>query len=246
MAALGLSEEEVLLERHGRVLRLGLASCAGFSDTFGYVHLHGLLTAHVTGNLAFMAAGIAHGDPHILMKFLALPIFIAWVALATLVIGQAGRGLRGSLVWGLGCEILMLGLVGTATLLAPTHFEADSWPEVVVGMLLLGAMGTQNALMRFTLPKLPSTTAMTVNVSEATVRWISARINPSRRLSAQERAELAQGARRIAATVCAFALGGVTGGLVALHLDGAGFVLPMALLALLMTWVHAAGRSTQA
>lgn len=246
MAPVSHPEEDALLERQSRGLRLGLASCAGFADTFGYLHLNGLLTAHVTGNLAFMAAGIAQGNPHILMKFLALPIFILWVGLATLLIARTGQGGRRALLRGLGCEILLLACVGLAAALLPAKVTPNSLPELAIGTLLLGAMGMQNAVMRFTLPKLPSTTAMTVNVSEATVRWVSARINPDRRLSPQERTDLAQGARRIATTVCAFGLGGVTGGLAALHLGGAGLLIPMALLALLMIWLRAAGRTAGA
>ncbi|HTH99677.1 MAG TPA: YoaK family protein [Acidisoma sp.] len=246
MAGAPRPDEEELVERHGRGLRLGLACCAGFADTFGYIRLHGLLTAHVTGNLAFMAAGIARGNPHILLKFLALPIFILWVGITALVIGRVGRGARGGLLCGLVFEILLLGLVGLATMLLPSQTNPDSLPEIVIGTLLLAAMGAQNAVMRFSLPKLPSTTAMTTNVSEATVRWVSARINPDRRLSAEERTALARGARRIAATVCAFGLGGVTGGLVALHLGGVGLLIPMALLALLILWILAAGRRAKA
>lgn len=240
------SEPETLIERHGRGLRLGLAVCAGFADTFGYIQLHGLLTAHVTGNLAFMAAGIARGNPHILMKFLALPIFILWVGIAALVIGRLGRGARGGLLWGLGLEIGLLGLVGLATMLLPAQTSADSPAEIVIGTLLLAAMGAQNAVMRISLAKLPSTTAMTTNVSEATVRWVGARINPDRRLSGEERSALAQGAGRIAATVCAFGLGGVAGGLVALYVGGIGLLIPMAVLALLVVWVLAAGRQAKA
>jgi len=246
MAGTPRPEEEALVERHGRGLRLGLAVCAGFADTFGYIRLHGLLTAHVTGNLAFMAAGIARGNPHILMKFLALPIFILWVGIAAVVIGRIGRGARGGLLWGLGFEIVLLGLVGLATMLLPSNFGPDSLPEIVIGTLLLAAMGAQNTVMRISLPKLPSTTAMTTNVSEATVRWVGARISPDHRLSADERAALAGGARRIAATVCAFGLGGVAGGLVALYLGGIGLLLPMAVLALLVFWVLAVGRQAKA
>lgn len=219
-----------------------LAVTAGFADTFGFIRLHGLLTAHVTGNLAFMAAGIARGNPHILLKFLALPIFIGWVGVAALVIGKVGRDNRGKLLWGLGFEIALLGSVGLATALLPANTNPDSLPECVIGTLLLAAMGAQNAVMRLSLPKLPSTTAMTTNVSEATVRWVSARINPDRALSRDERAAMAKGARRIAITVCAFGLGGVTGGLVALHLGGAGLLIPMAVLTIIILWILAAGR----
>lgn len=229
----------------GHRLSILLAVTAGFADTFGYIRLHGLLTAHVTGNIAFMAAGIARGNPHVLLKFLALPIFILSVGVAALVIGKLGRGARASLLWGLGFEILLLGLVGLATTLLPAKTDPDSVPDFVIGTLLLAAMGAQNAVMRMALPKLPSTTAMTTNVSEATVRWVSARLHPDRQISSEERQSLSQGARRIAVTVCSFGLGGVVGGLVALHLGGVGLLIPMAVLTFAIFWILAADKQTQ-
>ena len=87
-----------------RVIPLALAVTAGFADAFGYLELHGLLTAHITGNLAFMAVGLAQGSPHVIMKFLAVPIFMVGVSLATVVLTWMGRHSRLILTWPLLLE----------------------------------------------------------------------------------------------------------------------------------------------
>ena len=56
---------------------------AGFIGIFGFMAWFGLLTAHVTGNLIFLAVDLARGDYALVMKLLALPIFAASVAVST-------------------------------------------------------------------------------------------------------------------------------------------------------------------
>src|SRR5207342_2982043 len=63
---------------------------AGFVDTAGFLGLQGLFTAHVTGNFVTLGAALALGSHGIIGKILALPEFIAVIALARL----AGAALR--------------------------------------------------------------------------------------------------------------------------------------------------------
>jgi uncharacterized membrane protein YoaK (UPF0700 family) len=62
----------------------------GFVDTAGFLGLAGLFTAHVTGNFVTLGAALVFGSHGIIGKILALPEFIAVVALARL----AGAALR--------------------------------------------------------------------------------------------------------------------------------------------------------
>ena len=57
----------------------------GFVDTAGFVGLQGLFTAHVTGNFVTLAATLVSGPHGVIAKLLALPEFIAVVALARVV-----------------------------------------------------------------------------------------------------------------------------------------------------------------
>jgi uncharacterized membrane protein YoaK (UPF0700 family) len=233
----------------GRLLPLSLAVTAGFSDAFGYLTLHGLLTAHVTGNLAFMAVGLAQGSPHIIMKFLALPLFMLGVGLATILISLIDRRSRLTLAWCLLAEaalFLLCLLVGRAL---PPCRATDDLTGFCVGTVLIMAMAMQNAIMRLPLKSLPSTTAMTTNVTEAAVQWtlwfigFAGALSPEhkRALSPGDKRALSPGDKRallrraatVGQTVIAFALGGIGGGLAAVRLGYAGLLGPIAILALL-------------
>ena len=62
----------------------------GFVDTAGFLGLEGLFTAHVTGNFVTLGAALVFGTHGVIAKLLALPEFIAVVALAHAV-GAAMR-----------------------------------------------------------------------------------------------------------------------------------------------------------
>jgi len=75
--------------------RLAVASLlsfnGGFVDTVGFLGLSGLFVAHVTGNFVTLGAALVLGSHGILNKVLALPEFIAVIALARLAGGALRR-----------------------------------------------------------------------------------------------------------------------------------------------------------
>jgi uncharacterized membrane protein YoaK (UPF0700 family) len=217
----------------GLLFPIALAGTAGFADAFGYLKLHGLLTAHVTGNLAFMAVGLARGDPHVIMKFLALPLFMVGVGLATVFITWIDRGRHRTLVWSLLVEAALFLLCLLAGMNLPPCRSTDDLTGCCVGTLLIMTMATQNAMMRLPLKSLPSTTAMTTNVTEATVQWTHWLIGFGHKLSPEEKQKLVAAAKRLSVTIGAFAIGGVSGGLAAVRISYLGLLAPVAILALL-------------
>jgi uncharacterized membrane protein YoaK (UPF0700 family) len=220
---LGVPEAE-----RGRLFPIALALTAGFADAFGYLKLHGLLTAHITGNLAFMAVGLAQGNPHVIMKFLALPLFIVGVSLATRVISWIGHRSRRMLAWSLLLEaggFLAVLLAGVAL---PPCRSTDDLTGFCVGTVLIMTMATQNAIMRLLLKKLPSTTAMTNNVAEAVVQWTQWLMGFGR--SADKHA-LSERAKLVVLTVSAFGAGAILGALAAALLGYAGLIGPIGVLA---------------
>ena len=66
---------------------VSLGFVAGFVDIFGFMALLGLLPAHVTGNLIFLAIDIARHQPNLIMKIAAIPIFAVSVAISAWLIG---------------------------------------------------------------------------------------------------------------------------------------------------------------
>ncbi|MGA7212049.1 MAG: DUF1275 family protein, partial [Pseudolabrys sp.] len=79
-------------EPRGRLTVAALLSFnGGFVDTVGFLGLSGLFVAHVTGNFVTLGAALVLGSHGILNKILALPEFIAVIALARLAGGVARR-----------------------------------------------------------------------------------------------------------------------------------------------------------
>jgi uncharacterized membrane protein YoaK (UPF0700 family) len=147
-----------------------LSFVAGYVDTCVFVGLFGLFTAHVTGNFVLIGAELVHhsgGD--VVPKILALPVFILAVALAVKVadaLHRAGRSPISPLMYG---EAALLVVCGTAHFVLGTPASATATSALVPGMLAAAAMGMQNAMMRLELATLPSTTVMTVNVTQSSI-----------------------------------------------------------------------------
>lgn len=134
---------------------------AGFVDTMGFLMLHGLFTAHVTGNFVTLGASMAQGASGAVAKLLALPVFC--------VVVIAMRLLRyWLLAWGLPVLRTFLGLMlillivsaALAIYWGPFH-DGDTWQAIATGMMLVTAMSIQNAVQKVHLSNAPPTTLMT-------------------------------------------------------------------------------------
>jgi uncharacterized membrane protein YoaK (UPF0700 family) len=87
--------------------------------------------------------------------------------------------------------------------------------------------------MRLSMPKLPSTTTMTTNVTEATVRWTHWLIGLGRKLPPDDMRALFGRAKTTGARVSAFAVGAVGGGVSAIRMGSVGLLAPICALVLL-------------
>jgi uncharacterized membrane protein YoaK (UPF0700 family) len=67
--------------RHAAAMQAGLAFIAGFLEACGLIALFGLFIGHVTANIAILGMTIATNVPGWGPKLLALPVFMAVVAL---------------------------------------------------------------------------------------------------------------------------------------------------------------------
>jgi len=138
-----------------------LSVLAGYVDTAGFVALHGLFTAHVTGNFVTIGASLVAGTSGVIAKLLALPVFCLFVIGARLLrYWLMARGL--SVVRSL--LAIKLALFVAAMVLA-LHYgpfpRVDSWSSTLTGMILVGAMAIQNAVHRVHLASAPPSTLMT-------------------------------------------------------------------------------------
>jgi uncharacterized membrane protein YoaK (UPF0700 family) len=133
----------------------------GFVDTAGFLALHGLFTAHVTGNFVTLGATIALGTSGILAKLLALPTFCIVVMLARILGGQSPRLGVHRLRTLMLIKVALLAAGGGLAIAWGPFADGDAWRAIVTGMLLVSAMAIQNAVNRVHFAKLPPTTIMT-------------------------------------------------------------------------------------
>jgi uncharacterized membrane protein YoaK (UPF0700 family) len=139
----------------------------GFVDTAGFLGLQGLFTAHVTGNFVTLGAALVFGTHGVIAKLLALPEFVAVVALARLT-GMALRrkgmdALRPLLV---AKVILLLAFFVLGVALGPFP-DSDTPGALLTALAGIAGMAIQNAVQRVHFAHIPPTTLMTGNTTQA-------------------------------------------------------------------------------
>src|SRR6266404_4190698 len=151
-----------------RAKTCALSFTAAFVDTSVFVGLFGLFTAHVTGNFVLIGSELVHASGDVWPKLLAFPAFILAVAVAVKVSETLERRQRAPVPTLLYIEAALL-LAAFAAVAARPPGHATDTSALVGGMLAAAAMGMQNAMMRLELATLPSTTVMTVNVTQSVI-----------------------------------------------------------------------------
>lgn len=143
-----------------------LSFAGGYIDTLGFLALSGLFTAHVTGNFVTLAAALVLGSAGIVAKLIALPVFMAVVALTRL----AGRAIGARAFFALFAVktglLVVFAVLGVA--LSP-FADADRPLAIATGMAAVAAMAIQNAIQRLHLPAAPPSTLMTGNTTQAVI-----------------------------------------------------------------------------
>jgi uncharacterized membrane protein YoaK (UPF0700 family) len=225
---------------------VGLGFVAGFVDIFGFMALLGLLPAHVTGNLIFLAVDIAQGHYDVIMKIAALPIFALSVGVSAWLIGTLGARGRHPFLPMILLQAAVLGLCLIAGLLLPPPITSGDGTVVVIGSMMLFAMALQNTIMRLILNNLPSTTIMTGNITHMVAEGVRLLAGFGAAMTPTETATLGRRAHRISLAILSFTLGAIAGGLAQMHVGYIGLLAPIAaLLALLpigRSELHAAPR----
>jgi uncharacterized membrane protein YoaK (UPF0700 family) len=206
-----------------------LSMTAGSVDVIGFLALGGLFTAHISGNLCILAAHFITGRFSRNGPLLSVPLFIAVLALVTWAFGRNDKASNG---W--RRTLLILHAVPLAACLAfgvwfGPFADVERPMAVLVGMLAVTAMATQNALGKLTLPDTPPTAVMTTNITQltmdvATLAW--GRSEPD---------NLADARRRAGVTlpcVLAFVGGCTAGAVLEVHFGFWALALPVGLAAL--------------
>jgi uncharacterized membrane protein YoaK (UPF0700 family) len=183
-------------------LPLVLSLNAGYVDTAGFLALHGLFTAHVTGNFVTLGASLALGTSGGIAKLLALPMFCA-VVIATRLLGTA-LAKRSTRVFELliALKVVLLAAGAALALRFGPFDDGDSWQAVLTGMVLVAAMAVQNAVHRIHLSAAPPSTIMTGTTTQIMLD-LADRIYPPNAAATEPNSRLVQ----MSTNIFVFALG---------------------------------------
>ncbi|MCB8881853.1 DUF1275 domain-containing protein [Acidisoma cellulosilytica] len=214
---------------------LGLGFVAGFIDVFGFSRLSGLLPAHITGNLIFLALYVSHGRPGVVTFLLSMPVFCLGVMASAWMIGFLAERGRDAFLPALLLEAALLFVAMLGVFALPPARGGNSLTSIVLGVLVILAMALQNTIMRLVLNNLPPTTVMTGNLTQVLSDTVAYACRfPSISHGKGERVILERQAKRMLLTVLSFLVGALASGLAEVHLGATGLVLPvLALLALI-------------
>ena len=198
---------------------------AGSTDVIGFMGLNGLFTAHITGNLAFLAANIGGGGQGQFVQMLSVPVFMVIVALTSMLAGALESSGQGSLRPLLLLQFLLLAAFFGFCVAAGPRIDQNATNVTFAGMLGVSAMAVQNALVQISLNGAPSTAIMTTNVTRFAV-------DVGKLLSGADPADVAKARNRAARTlpvIVGFAVGCGLGAVCAGALGLKALVLPTGL-----------------
>lgn len=143
---------------------LVLTLIAGYCDTLTFVAADKIFSAHVTGNFIVFAYQLVKGsDAEAWVKLITFPVFMLAVMTGGGIVGRFVN--KHVLLCGEGLVLLLAGAL--AFVLEKQYGNTLSWPMYVVTMLVVFAMGLQNAYGKlFVKDTFGPTTMMTGNVTQ--------------------------------------------------------------------------------
>ena len=186
----------------------------GFVDAAGYLGLHGLFVAHVTGNFVTLGAALVQGGHGIIGKILALPEFIGVIALARLIgTVQRAHGQPAMTPLLIAKVALLIAFFVLAVTCGPFP-DADSPLALLTGFAGVAAMAMQNAVQRVHMSSLPPSTMMTGSTVQVTIDAVDllTGAEPDQRGTVHSRF------KRLATAILFFALGCAVSALLYYHI----------------------------
>ena len=139
-----------------KLLPFVLSVIAGSVNVISFVGLGGLFTAHITGNLAILAAHHVSGSDAPLAVMLSVPVFMVVLGLTRLLVGGLEAIGFASLRPLLLLQFLLLAGFLVLCVSAGPCLNPNSAIAIVAGMLGVAAMAVQNALPQISLTGAPS------------------------------------------------------------------------------------------
>ena len=214
-----------------------LSFVAGYADTSTFVGADELFSSHVTGNFVMLAYDIVTN--HVAgswKKLIAFPIFILAVFISTMMMDLFDDEKK-VVNWFIAAEGILLITAGLISRFN-RHNNLDFLPEVLTPMLIVFAMGLQNACGRFFAKEvLAPTTVMTGNTTQFIIDLTGYLRNKD-----QEKQNLKLKIVHILYVILPFLAGCISGGLITKKI-GLGSVVFIVLLTLTLARKQKSTRS---
>ncbi len=150
-----------------------LSLIAGSCDVITFMGFGGLFTAHITGNLVVLIARVVAGEHAPISYILSVPVFVAALAVTTLLAALLGRTGITSLRPLLVVQFLLLAGCFLVCAVNGARIDPNDGKALTAGMLAVSAMAVQNAIVQVSIKDMPSTAVMTTNVSRFVVDFIA-------------------------------------------------------------------------
>ena len=213
-----------------RLLPIALCFVAGYIDACAFIALFGTFVAQITGTYIIAGATLVTHEPGVLTKVLAIPVFMAGAAIATLIARTAPGAHPLQLVTSLLLEFVLLLVFLFSGLSAAQTSSPDATGNVIAAIAGFAAMGVQSALVRIFYVGAPSTNVMTMATSQIAIDTTDVLL--SRRFPDPARTDAAR--RRLYETlphVAAFLVGATAGALAfgSLHWWSVAFAIAIVL-----------------
>jgi uncharacterized membrane protein YoaK (UPF0700 family) len=152
-----------------KLLPFVLSIIAGSVDVIGFLGLGGLFTAHITGNLVILAAKLVAGDQAPVAHLISVPVFMVVLAVTRVLAAGLERIQVASLPPLLFLQLVLLSAFLAICIAAGPRLDLNAANMVFAAMLGVAAMAVQNAVVRLSLTRSPSTAVMTTNITVFTM-----------------------------------------------------------------------------
>lgn len=203
-------------------LALALAAVAGFVDVVGYLTLHHLFTAHMTGNTSKLGVALGHGDLSAALPLAVVPfLFMAGIASGTVLVDAGRRWAALALQAALVAAYMAYGSTVVRHGTVPDHTASGFYALAALATVALGLQTAALTEVQGATVRTSYISGVLTNIAQAGVRRLAGRGGRDRPL-------------RLLALLCVVYLAGATLGSYTLaHLRLWSLAIPLGALAVL-------------
>jgi len=157
-------------------LAIALAAVAGFVDVVGYLTLHHLFTAHMTGNTSKLGVALGHGDLSAALPLAVVPfLFMAGIAAGTTCVVAGRRWAALALQAALVAAYMAYGSTVVRHGTVPDHTASGFYALAALATVALGLQTAALTEVHGATVRTSYISGVLTNIAQAGVRRIAGR-----------------------------------------------------------------------